>query len=80
MAVTDEPESIKKSAEWSPIHPSRNPCPVPEICMTESSAGSAQVSGRSICKLAGVWVVSQAGKGELSVVRIIEILVDDARS
>ena len=29
--------STKKSTEWSPIHPSKNQCPVPEICMTGSS-------------------------------------------
>ena len=36
MAVTEDPESTKNSTEWSPIHPSRNQCPAPEICRTES--------------------------------------------
>ena len=37
MAVTEDPESTKNSTEWSPIHPSKNQCPVPEIYMTGSS-------------------------------------------
>ena len=36
MAVTEDPESTKNSTEWSPIHPSKNQCPVPEICITGS--------------------------------------------
>ena len=48
-AVTDDPESTRNSTEWSPIHPSRNQCPAPEICSTESSTWSAyKESGRSI--------------------------------
>ena len=37
MAVTEDPESTKNYTEWSPIHPSRNQCPAPEICRMESS-------------------------------------------
>ena len=37
IAVTEDPESTKNSTEWSPIHPSKNQCPVPEICITGSS-------------------------------------------
>ena len=37
MAVTEYPESTKNSTVWSPIHPSKNQCPVPEICITGSS-------------------------------------------
>ena len=47
MAVTEDPESTKNSTEWSPIHPSRNQCPVPEICITGSSCpnGSSYLVG-----------------------------------
>ena len=37
IAVTEDPESTKNSTEWSQIHPSKNQCPVPEICITGSS-------------------------------------------
>ena len=51
MAVTEDLESTKHSTEWSPIHPSRNQCPAPEICRTESSTCSVSIgSVRSICK------------------------------
>ena len=37
IAVTEDPESTKKSTAWSPIQPSKNQCPAPEICITGSS-------------------------------------------
>ena len=37
IAVTAEPESTRKSTAWSPIHPSKNQWPVPDICIIFAS-------------------------------------------
>ena len=41
MAITADPESARKSTAWSPIHPSKNQWPAPEICITASSPGGS---------------------------------------
>ena len=73
MAVTEDPESTKNSTKWSPIHPSRNQCPAPEICRTESSTcsvftGFDRSIGRPVC-------ASATGNGSSP-----EIALDSERS
>ena len=83
MAVTDDPESTSNSTEWSPIHPSRNQCPAPEICSTESSTWFVYgESGRSIsepvCVVSTGLVSARSGIVKLSVVWALEAPVDCA--
>ena len=48
VAVTADPEYTRKSTAWSPIHPSRNQWPSPDICKIASSVGwSVAVSDQS---------------------------------
>ena len=80
MAVTDDPESTRNSTELSPIHPSRNQCPAPEICRTESSMWSAFTeSGRSISEpvraASTVTVSSQSDTVEPSGVWVMDATV-----
>ena len=68
MAVTEDPESTKNSTEWSPIHPSRNQCPDPEICRVQSSTcslsiGSDRPVGELVCASA---IVSEASREVVS--------------
>ena len=61
IAVTEDPESTKNSTEWSPIHPSKNQCPVPEICIM----GSAHRNGSSV--MVGVTGSRPTGEESMSV-------------
>ena len=59
IAVTADPESTRKSTAWSPIQPSRNQWPFPDICIISSSGcWSSTDPDQSTDFLAGI-VVTQ---------------------